>query len=81
MCVRADLRVVICYRRTGAEASDLVEFLSEDVVGAMGIHGRLSLQGQTLVVVGSREDVQNFPYAFFKWWLLDLNTGTFRLMR
>jgi len=81
LCVRADLRIVICYRKTGAEASNLVDFLSKDVVAAMGIPGRLRLQGETLVVVGSREDVQNFPYAFFKWWLLDLNTGTFRLMR
>jgi len=67
LCIRADLRIVICYRKTGAEASKLVDFLSEDVVAAMGIPGRLSLQGETLVVVGSREDVQNFPYAFFKW--------------
>ena len=80
LCVRAQLRVVICYRRTSNEASSLVQFLGDEVVGAMGIQGRLALQGQTLVVVGSREDAGYFPYGFFKWWQLDGNTGRFHLM-
>jgi hypothetical protein len=81
LCVRADLRVVICYRRTSSEASALVQFLGDEVVQAMGIHGRVALQGQTLVVVGSREESEYFPYGFFKWWQLDGNTGRFNLMR
>ena len=80
LCVRADLRVVICYRKTSSEASALVQFLGDEVVGAMGIQGRVALQGQTLVVVGSREESEYFPYGFFKWWRLDGNTGKFHLM-
>lgn len=81
LCIRADLRVVICYRRTGDAVSDLVQSLRAEVVEFMGIHGRLCLQGQTLLVVGSREDAENFPYGFFKWWHLDENTGKFQLFR
>lgn len=80
LCVRAELRVVICYRRTSHEASGLAQLLSEEVVGAMGIQERSALYGQTLIVVGSREESEYFPYGFFKWWRLDANTGRFRLM-
>ena len=38
------------------------------------------LSGETLVVVGSRDESATFPYGFFKWWKLDTNTGTFRLL-
>jgi hypothetical protein len=38
------------------------------------------LSGQTLVVIGIRDDAETFPYGFFKWWALETNTGTFKLM-
>jgi len=80
LCVRADLRVVMCYRKTSDEVSALVQWLGQDVVEAMGLHGRVALQGETLVVVGSREESAYFPYGFFKWWKLNPNTGTFHLL-
>jgi len=81
MSVRADLRVVICYRRTGNEASALVHFLGQEVVQAMGLAGRASLEGETMIVVGSRDEAQQFPYGFFKWWQLNTNTSRFHPMR
>ncbi len=80
LCVRADLRVVYCYRRSSAEVNTLVQFLQNDVIGAMGISGRMALDGQTLLVVGSRAEADTFPYGFFKWWALEENTGLFRLL-
>ena len=80
LCVRAELRVVICYRRTSSGAGSLVQFLSDQVLGGMGVHGRVMLEGQTLVVIGSREESAYFPYGFFKWWELNVNTGKFQLM-
>jgi len=77
MCVRAELRVVFCYRRNPNEASSLIEKLRDAVVQAMGLTERMNLQGQTLVVVGSRDKTEAFPYGYFKWWLLDKNTGVF----
>lgn len=81
LCVRADLRVVICYRKTSSAASALVQFLGSEVVGGMGVQGRIAMKGQTVLVVGSREESAYFPYGFFKWWELDGNTGQFHLMR
>lgn len=80
LCVRTDLRIVFCYRKTATDGSKLVKYLEDDVIHAMGISGRLHLSGDTLIVVGSREDADTFPYKFFKWWKLDKNTGTFGLM-
>lgn len=79
ICVKADLRVVFCYRRNSDEGSDLVRFLRDEVVHAMDLEKRIKLEGKTIVVVGSRNDSATFPYGFFKWWSLDINTGTFKL--
>ena len=79
-CVRADLRVVFCYRASADQGSALVRFLRDEVVAAMGLAERIKLEGQTVVVVGSRNDAATFPYGFFKWWQLEHNTGTFRLI-
>lgn len=80
MCVRSDLRIVFCYRRTPDEASRLISFLRDEVIHAMGLINRINLEGETLLVVGSRDNSATFPYGFFKWWHLDTNTGTFRLL-
>jgi hypothetical protein len=77
LCVRAALRVVFCYRRDAAEGVTLVRHLTEHVVRPMGIEERSQLGGETLVVVGSRNEAATFPYGFFKEWLLDTNTARF----
>lgn len=80
LCVRADLRIVFCYRKTAKDGSALVKYLQDDVITAMGISGRLRLNGESIIVVGSRDDAGTFPYKFFKWWSLDKNTGKFNLL-
>ena len=80
LCVRADLRIVFCYRRSADESSTLIRFLRTEVIQAMALMNRMNLEGETLIVVGSRDDSGTFPYRFFKWWQLDTNTGTFRLL-
>lgn len=77
VCVRSDLRIVFCYRRSSNDALALVRYLSGEVIEAMGLQGRLKLEGSTVVVVGCRDDAATFPYGFFKWWELDSNTGKF----
>lgn len=77
LCVRADLRLVFCYRLSLTEVSALVQFLQNDVIASMGLSRRVALSGQTLVVVGSRDEADTFPYGFFKWWELEKNTGRF----
>lgn len=77
LCVRAALRVVFCYRPDAAQGSRLVGRLSDEVTRAMELQDRAALSGQTLLVVGSRNDAATFPYGFFKDWLFDANVARF----
>ena len=78
LCVRASLRVVFCYRRNAGEGSELVRHLADQVVQAMELSTRAGLDGETIVIVGSRSETVTFPYGFFKDWTLDTNTASFR---
>lgn len=77
LCVRASLRVVFCYRSDSSQGSQLVRHLSREVARAMEIQDRAALRGDTLIVVGSRNDATTFPYGFFKDWLFDSSVGRF----
>ncbi len=77
LCVRTQLRVVFCYRQDATEGSSLVRHLSAEVARAMGIAERTEMGGETIVIVGSRDETRTFPYGFFKDWLFDANLGRF----
>ncbi len=77
LSVRAELRVLFCYRKEAAEAAPLRKHLQEQVVEALGIGGRVALEGRTLLVIGRRAEVETFPNGFFSWWELETNTGRF----
>ena len=77
LCVRCPLRILFCYRRDSGDAPALVASLTSAVVDTMAIAERAALQGETLVVVGSRNDAVTFPYGFFGAWKLNSNTGRF----
>jgi hypothetical protein len=77
LCVRSQLRVVFCYRQDSGEGSRLVRHLAAEVARAMEIPERTALTGETVVVVGSRDEKKTFPYGFFKDWLFDANVGRF----
>lgn len=80
LCVRAALRIVFCYRRSAEERASLLTFLRDEVLQAISLADRMKLGGETLVVVGSRDDSATFPYGFFKWWQLETNTGKFGIL-
>lgn len=75
--VKTELRIVFCYRPEAEEGTRLVKYLSDQVIGSLGIERRMKLEGKTLVVVGYRNRAETFPYSFFKWWILNSNTGQF----
>jgi hypothetical protein len=77
LCVRAELRLVFCYRKLPPAVPPLIKHLREEVIEAMELGSRVKLEGRTLVVVGSRAEADTFPYGFFSWWELDTNTGRF----
>ena len=80
LSVQAELRVVFCYRRNAEEIPALIRHLREEVIEAMGLAGRVKLDGTTLLVVGSRSESETFPFGYFGWWKLDTNTGRFERM-
>ncbi len=77
LCVRCGLRVVFCYRPDASDGPGFVSALGARVVEAMEIAERVALVGDTLVVVGSRNEASTFPYGFFQMWKLNSNTGRF----
>lgn len=77
LCVRAQLRVVFCYREDSTQGSRLVSYLSTEVTRTIEASERTQLAGETLLVVGSRNQNRTFPYGFFKDWLFDANLGRF----
>jgi len=77
LCVRAQIRILFCYRRDVAAGGALVRQLEETVVGSLPIEERVNLVGETLLIVGSRAEQATFPYGFFKDWILDKNVGHF----
>jgi len=77
LCTRAELRIVFCYRKGAAEGSTLVRHLSEQIALAVGIKERTRIGGETMLIVGSRDESATFPYGFFKEWRFDMNLGRF----
>jgi hypothetical protein len=77
LCVRCQLRVVFCYRPELAAGAPLVSILATAVLGELPAAARAQLEGETLVVVGSRNEASTFPHGFFQAWKLNLNTGRF----
>ena len=80
LSVRADLRIVFCYRRNSEAIPALLRHLREEVVEAMGLAGRVKLEAATPLVVGSRSESGTFPFGYFGWWALDTNTVKFERM-
>lgn len=81
LCTRTSLRLVCCYRPSANQGRALVDFLTAEVVGALPVHERRYLSGDTVVLIGSHSDMGTFPYGVFRWWLLDKNLGRFQSLK
>ena len=77
LCLRAKLRVVFAYRPDWEQGRSLVQALQEAVMSAMSPAERMSLGGETVVIVGNRGEGETFPWGYFKCWRLDTNLGRF----
>ena len=77
LCVRCALRVVFCYRREAPEVVAIPRMLASSVLSSMQIEERSQLEGDTLLIVGTRAEASTFPYSFFRVWKLNPNTGNF----
>jgi hypothetical protein len=77
MCARANLRVVFCYRKEPQEGSILIREIQDSVFKTLK-PGEFRSFENTMIVIGSRNKSDTFPYGFFKDWILDTQTGKFR---
>ena len=77
LCVRAMLRVVIAFRPDWERTRQLVGHLQEQVIGGLTPEQRVTLGGETVVVIGNRGEGETFPWGYFKFWKLDTNLGRF----
>ena len=70
---------VICMRSAheGHACLEDLAAANEQVAQAMGIQERTRIGGETMLIVGSRNDSGTFPYGFFKDWHYDMNLGRF----
>ncbi len=73
LCIHCGLRIVFCYRPEPGAGRAFVADLAAAVVDAIPIVERAGLAGETLVVVGSRNESSTFPYGFFQAWKLNFN--------
>ena len=76
LSVKSQLRLVFCYRRRSEQGLELIKHLDEEVISALDAE-RYNIDGQAIVVIGSRNEASTFPYGFFKWWELSSNLGRF----
>ena len=80
VCVRANLRVLFCYRKNPDDGAKLVSTLNREVINAMKLEDRVNIGGEIIICIGNRSNVGTFPYDFFRWWHLDENLGTLTKM-
>ncbi len=76
LCLRISFRVLFCYRKEALERDSLIRMLQEDVLRSMNTPP----EGDTLLVIGSRDESSVFPYGFFRWWHLNPNTVSFNVI-
>lgn len=70
--VSAPLRVVVAYRRTWEEANALPDLLADAVIRAtMPVERWHAIEGEVVLVIGSRLDGASFPWDYFRFWRLD----------
>jgi len=77
MCIRSRMKVMICYRKNSEDGNGLVHKLRKDVIDSLGLIDKTKLDGDTMIIVGTRDETPAFPYGFFKGWYLDKNTCKF----
>jgi len=77
LCIRVALRIVFCYCRSTSDRRNTIWLLRDQIIRPMPISDRIAISGETIIVVGSRDESATFPYGYFKWWELETNTGEF----
>ena len=75
--VAAPLRVVVGYRGDWDTANALPGLLTSEVMQSMPMDRWSKLEGETMLVIGSRSDGASFPWGYFRFWQFDRGVGRF----
>lgn len=77
LCLRAELRAVFAYRPDWEQGRRLVAKACDDVIGALRPEQRSAIDGEIVMVIGSRGEGETFPWGYFKFWSLNRGLGRF----
>lgn len=80
LTVTSKLRCLFCYRERGDQRDALIQYLRDELLAALLPEERERISGETLLCIGTREDAEYFPFGFFRWWSLNLNTNRFEVI-
>lgn len=78
LCVRSPMRVVFAYRGDWDTGRLLAQALAHAVVEPMSFAERSAIDGDVLLLLGSRGGGETFPHGYFKVWRLDPGIAVFR---
>lgn len=77
LCVRAEMRVVFAYRPDWEQGRRLVAAACDDVIRTLRPHQQSHIEGEVVMVIGSRGEGETFPWGYFKFWSLNQRLGRF----
>jgi len=77
ICIRVRFRLVYCYRQNKKEVSSLIGYLNKNVLSCIPVAERQQIKGLLGIVIGCRDEINTFPYRYFRWWQYCENTGKF----
>jgi hypothetical protein len=78
LMARAQVRVVFCYSGDREEIGNLVRMIGKAVIPGLSAADIAAFAPGLMIVVGTRDKAEAFPYGFFHEWILDGQTGSFR---
>lgn len=68
----------ICLRlQQAAQNETLADWTTHLTTAVVGL---IQINGETLIVVGSRDESVHFPYGYLKWWRLEKQSRRFRVV-
>jgi len=78
LMARAQVRVVFCYCKERDEIGNLVRTIGGAVIPGLSAADRAAVAPSLMLVVGTRDKAEAFPYGFFHEWILGGQTGAFK---
>ncbi len=79
-CIQARFRALFCYQPSPKDAPQLMHYLTKELVHALPAAEKVSMEEDTLVIIGTEGPEDTFPMGYFSWWQLDRECQRFRMV-